>query len=401
MEEAHRSVLVLSMPPWTYATRTRKGAREYAKNGNTVSFLAMQQVGRTGKRAHAGTDVVDGVMAHHVEVKPPLSQGSLRARLSNVLKSYLPALLRLTRAALRRPTDIVHVTGVPLIPVALVHSLRHGSRLILDINERPASVEAKGSLFSAVSRFEPFLIRAAAGRSLVVTVVAPGHARQLRDDFGIADAMVVRNAPENHWRHGWRELPENRPLRVVTVGSIFPGRALEMLIRATGVANAQGASVVLSIIGVGAPGYVQSLVDLIEAEGVGDLVQLEGPIDPSDVSTAYTQGHVGLALYEPSDPGNDSLSNKIIETVASGRPVLAGDLAENREFVTSLGVGWLTKVDETSIAEALGEIARLDDADLRSLARHCAQVSSESLVWEKEFAPVLAAVSCSGTSPIV
>lgn len=387
------SVLVLSMPPWKFATRTRKGAREYARNGFPVSFLAMQQVGRTGKRSNAGTDVLDGVVAHHVRVRPPVSLGSSRARFGNVAKSYLPALLRLTRAALQRPADIVHVTGVPLIPVAILHSLRHRSRLVLDINERPASVRAKGSLFSIVSRFEPLLIRAAAGRALLITVVAPGHARQLSDSLGITEAVVVRNAPEADWRHGWQELPAKGPLRVVTVGSIFPGRALEMLIRATGVANAQGTFVVLNITGVGAPEYVESLVDLIQVEGLGDVVHMEGHVDSSAVSHAYTRGHVGLALYESNDPGNDSLSNKIIETVASGRPVLAGDLAENREFVTSLDVGWLTKLDEASIAQALSDIASIDDSELRSLAKHCDRVASESLVWEKEFAPVLAAVS--------
>lgn len=394
MEGTHESsILVLSMPPWRFATRTRKGAREYARHGHRVSFLALQQVGRTGKRADSGTGVVEGVVAHHVRVRPPASEGSSRAKFGNVLRSYLPALARMTHVALQRPADIVHVTGVPLIPVAILHSLRHRSRLVLDINERPASVAAKDSLFSVTSRFEPFLIRAAAWRAIVVTVVAPGHARQLREQFGVAGAVVVRNSPEEAWRHGWQELPNPSPLKVVTVGSIFPGRALEMLIRATGIANARGASVALRIAGGGAPDYVQSLADLIEEEGLGDVVELEGHVDRSAVSRTYTQGHVGLALYESADPGNDSLSNKIIETVASGRPVLAGDLAENREFVTSLGVGWLTAVDDESIAQALTEIARVDNAGLRALARHCDLVASQSLVWEKEFEPVLSAVS--------
>lgn len=387
------SVLVLSMPPWRYATRTRKGAKEYARRGIPVSFLALQQVGRTAKRAEAGTQVFDGVVAHHVEVRPPETQGSTKARMANLTKSYLPALGRMTSAAMRRKADVVHVTGVPLIPVALIHSFVHGSRLILDINERPASVEARGSLFAVISKIEPMLIRAAAGRALMVTVVAPGHARLLEQRFGIRSSTVVRNAPESQWRHSGREFPGERPLRVVTVGSIFPGRALEMLIRATGAANTRGAEVRLSIVGVGAPEYMQSLVDLIAAEGVSDVVSLEGPVEGEAVSEAYAQGHLGLALYEASDPGNDSLSNKIIETVASGRPVLAGDLPENREFVTSMGVGWLVHVNEEAITAALQEIAQMDDDDLRALALHCSEVGRDSLVWEREFAPVLEAVS--------
>lgn len=392
MTAAARSVLVLSMAPWRFATRTRKGAREYARHSLDVSFLALQQVGRTAKRVPSGTTECDGVLAHHVKVRSPATAGTSRARLANLALSYIPAMGRMMAASIKRPADVVHVTGVPLIPVALLHSLVHGSRLVLDVNERPASVEAAGSLFAAVSKFEPLLIRAAASRALVVTVVAPGHARILSDRVGVQGAVVVRNAPEREWRHPWRDLPAGPTLQVVTVGSIFPGRAFEMLIRATRLANEQGSSVHLSIFGSGAQEYVASLARLIETEGIGGHVSLEGHVESSAVSEAYTRGHVGLALYESKDPGNDSLSNKIIETVASGRPVLAGDLSENREFVTSLGVGWLTEVSDVAIAEALGRIASLDEEELRALAWHCDKVAGERLVWEREFAPVLEAL---------
>lgn len=391
-EDCSPSVLVLSMPPWRYATRTRKGAKEYARHGLRVSFLAPQQVGRTAKRAEAGTHVVDGVVAHHVRVRPPKTEGSRRARVANVVMSYLPAFCRMADAALRRPADVVHVTGVPLIPLALLHRVVHRSRLVLDVNERPASVQAAGSLFAVASKVEPTLIRAAAGHALMVTVVAPGHARLLETRFGVRESTVVRNAPESSWRAPWLEPPASGPLRLVTVGSMFPGRALEMLIRAAGIANRRGVQVQLSIVGVGAPEYMQSLEDLIASEDVGEFVSLDGPVDSSAVSAAYTRGHLGLALYESHDPGNDSLSNKIIETVASGRPVLAGDLPENHGFVTQLSVGWLTDVDEVAIADALQRIDELGFAHLRALAVHCHEVSQESLVWEREFEPVVSAV---------
>jgi hypothetical protein len=62
---------------------------------------------------------------------------------------------------------------------------------------------------------------------------------------------------------------------------------------------------------------------------------------------------LGVALYEPTDAGNDSLSNKILECVSTDRPVLAGDLPENRRFVVDNKVGWLTSVTAEDIAESL------------------------------------------------
>ncbi|KRE35489.1 hypothetical protein ASG73_16270 [Janibacter sp. Soil728] len=390
---ASRDVLVLSLLPHPFATRTRKAAEAYAGAGHRVRFLAPQRAGRTVDEVEAGVVRHGGVVSHHVVVPRTDLGSSGGAQLRNALLSFLPALLRMIVVTLRSPADVVHVTGVPLVPVAMLHRARFGSRLIMDVNERPASVTAKGSLFGTISRFEPIVIRAAAPQASLVTVVAPGHAEILRSTMGVRHALVVRNAPLAEWRTEWVDQPEAPPLRVVTVGSLFPGRALELLIRAAAIARREGTDLRVAIFGSGRPDYLQSLRDLIVSEGVEDIVSLEGRIDSSQVSQTYTVGHVGLALYEGADPGNDSLSNKIIETVASGRPVLAGDLPENRAFITEFGVGWLTEVSAEAIAAALRNIAsRSSRDDLQTLGQHCHAVAGESLTWESEFGKVLAAV---------
>lgn len=393
-----RDVLVLSLGPYPSATRTRKAAQAYAQAGHRVRFLGQQRAGRTLQGVETGTTLFGEVVAHHVAVPATNLGNSATAQVRNAFRSFLPALLRVTSASLKAPAEVVHVTGVHLLPVALIHRAMYGSSLIMDLNERPASVTAKGSLFGTLSRFEPVIIRAAAPWASLVTVVAPGHAKLLRASFGVPEAVVVRNAPLASWRSSWVDQPALPPLRVVTVGSLFPGRALELLIRAAGIVQREGTDLRVSIFGSGRPDYVEHLRDLISAEGVEDIVTLEGHIDPSDVSRAYTQGHIGLALYEAADPGNDSLSNKIIETAASGRPVLAGDLPENRAFVTEFRVGWLTEVSVQGIAVALTEIGTLSRDDMQALGGRCHAVAGESLTWEAEFRKVLDAVDDFPTS---
>ena len=383
------SVLVLSLGPYPNATRTRKAALAYAEAGFDVRFLGQQRAGRAVGSVEAGTVEADGVVAHHVKVTVPDFGSSKLSQVRNVVRSFAPAFSRIMMVAVRSPADVVHVTGVHLLPVAIAHQRRFGSKLIVDINERPASVKAKGSVFGALSRFEPGVIRAAIPRASVVTVVAPGHAELLRESYGVESAVVVRNAPLSSWRHDWTPPPAGPPLRVVTVGGLFPGRALEMLIRAAGRVRREGGDVRISIYGNGRPEYVASLEALIETEHVGDLVALEGRVHSSKVSEAYSRAHIGLALYEAADPGNDSLSNKIIEVAASGRPVLAGDLPENRAFVREHGVGWLTAVTEEDIAEALLEIGRLQHGEIEDLADHCYRTADAKLTWEKEFVAVL------------
>lgn len=383
------SVLVLSLAPFRYATRTRKAAQSYRAEGYRVRFLGMQSAGRTSTRVAAGaSEVGDSIVAHHVRVRRPRMGLSRATQIDNLLLSYLPALGRLMRVASSTPAQVVHVTGVHLIPVALAHQARFGSALVLDVNERPASVKARGSLFGALSWIEPALIRAAAPKAAVVTVVTPGHVELLREGMGVDGAVVVRNAPLSSWRHRWVEPPECPPLRVVTVGALFPGRALEMLIRATGRVQRETGNIRLTIVGTGRAEYIAALRDLIAQEGLVGVVELLDGVESDQVSQMYTRGHLGLALYESSDPGNDSLSNKIIETVASGRPVLAGDLPENRIFVAEHCVGWLTEVTEEGIAAALRDIAGRGAEELRAMAQYCYS-QADALTWEAEFAKVL------------
>lgn len=381
--------LVLSMGPFGHATRTKKAALEYLRDG-PVTFLAPQGVGRTGKRDTAGDDVRQGINVSHVAI-PEVSPAPTRAaQLSNLARAYLPALSRMAVRTLRTPAEVVHVTGIPLLPLGLAHRARHHSRLVLDVNERPASVSAKGSLFAVVSKLEPFLLSLGRSRARVTTVVSPGHADILEMEYGFRDVLVVRNAPTSTWRSTWQPAPDHAPgvdLKVVTVGTIFEGRGFEALIDAAALAAEDGVIVDVDIFGGGRDDYVAALEQRIVDRGLSQHVRFMGRITGDEVSAAYLSGDVGLALYEATDAGNDSLSNKIIEVVASGRPVIAGNLPENTRFVESLKVGWLTAVDPPSLAEAMVRCAR--SGDVARLAEHCRDLATTSLTWEAEFAPVL------------
>jgi glycosyltransferase involved in cell wall biosynthesis len=385
-----RRTLVLSMPPFAHATRTRKAAIAYLAGG-PVAFLAPQAVGRTGKRDVAGDDVRQGVRVWHVPVREIASSPTLAAQAANLTRTYLPVLLRMALRTLRTPADVVHVTGVPLLPLGLLHQLRHHSRLVLDVNERPASVSAKGSLYGVVARVEPWLLALGRRRADLVTVVSPGHADILEAEHGFTDVLVVRNAPPAAWRAPWKPAPARRSgidLKVVTVGTIFEGRGFEVLIDAVALAAKSGTTIDVDIYGGGRETYLTALRQRIIDRGLQDWVSLKGPITGEQVSAAYLTGDVGLALYEAGDAGNDSLSNKIVEVVASGRPVIAGNLPENTRFVESLSVGWLTAVDTPSLAGTMVRCAQ--SGEVCRLAEHCRDLSLTSLTWEAEFAPVLA-----------
>jgi glycosyltransferase involved in cell wall biosynthesis len=384
-------VLIVSLAPYRFATRTRKAAVAYRATADVV-FLGLQGVGRTGKRDRSGASLVDGIHVRQVPVRPLTAEPGLWHQLRNVLWSYTPSFARLVYHAIRTPADVVHVTGAPLALVGWLHKLRHRSVFLLDVNERPASVTSSGSLFSVFSRFEPSILRAAASRADITTVVTPGHADILEGDFSFANVLVVRNAPLCSWRAAFLPSPaaHDSDIAVVTVGTIFEGRAFEHLLNAVAISRRAGVDVRLQIYGTGRKSYLDRLALLATELKVTDLVSFEGALDSSNVSKAYLGGQIGLALYEQEDAGNDSLSNKILECVSSGRPVLAGDLPENRRFLTEHEIGWLTPVDAASISKAFVDIAGRSSL-LAPLALTCRRLGDQQLNWEHEFAKVVGA----------
>jgi glycosyltransferase involved in cell wall biosynthesis len=201
---------------------------------------------------------------------------------------------------------------------------------------------------------------------------------------------LVRNVPLSDWRAAYSPPAERQPgeLNALIIGSVFEGRGFEMILEALALArSAGGTGIRLEIIGPARPDYLASLKGLADRLDVGDSVDWVSRVESSEVSAAYLSAHVGLVLYESNDPGNDGLSNKILECVSSGRPVLAGNLPENRSFVSQHGVGWLSEMTAPALADTLRAIA--DVADLGPMSLHCRSVGDQELNWEREFEPVL------------
>ena len=344
------SVLVLGYGPYRYSTRGRKAAASYAQVADTM-YLGMAVTGRSWRRGRAGKLVLDGIHKHQGKVGKIWTSSSASTQIQNLLVAYLPAFLRMLTAALHTKADVVHIVNPPLSWIWLIHKWRFGSRVVLDIPERPGRVTLRGSLGAKFSRFEPILLRQMSSRVELAMVVVPSDVSTI-ERMGYGHVCVVRNAPLQSWRATYRPpVPRaSGPLEAVLIGSIFEGRGYQLILRAVALCNADSFRVRLGIYGPGSDRYMSHLRRVAREASAGDAVVWQAALEPSHVSSAYLSAHIGLVLYASVDPGNDGLSNKIVECVSSGRPVLAGDLPENHNFVTSNRVGWLSDMSVEPLA---------------------------------------------------
>lgn len=333
----------------------------------------------------AGVFDSEGVTVHQVRVRSRRPDGGIRSKLFNLFVSYLPAFLRLFWIALKTPASVIMIANPVLAPLAIAHRLRFRSKVILDVAERPGAIAATDSLASIFSRLEPITLRTLARRDAIATVAVPSDAAVLRA-AGFKEVLSLRNVPLASWRAPFAEPTDVDVLRCVVIGSVFEGRAYEILIQAMSLCSQRGARIALRVVGPGTADYLHRLRQLTVELGASDVITWQGPIESDEVSQTYLDAHVGLVLYEPDDPGNDGLSNKILECVSSGRPVLASDLPENRLFVSDNDVGWLTDVTPEAIADALIRIR--SEADLLAISARCRALGDSGLTWEADFAAV-------------
>lgn len=386
---ARETVLIVSLAGIRFATRPRKAARELART-HRVRYLALQSSGRGGRVDAAGVFDSDGIAVHQIRVRARKPGGGMTAKLFNLFVAYAPAFLRLFWVAMKTPASVVMIANPALAPIAAAHRLRFRSRIVLDVAERPGAIAAKDSLASFFSRLEPFTLRRLAKDGGIATVAVPSDAGLLHG-YGFQQVIPLRNTPLASWRAPYHDPVPGDTLRCVVIGSVFEGRAFEILIRAMAICVARDMPVHLRVVGPGTPDYLQRLQAMTHDLGVAQVLAWEGPIEGDEVSQAYLEADLGLVLYEADDPANDGLSNKILECVSSGRPVLAGDLPENRRFVTQNRVGWLAEVSPEGIASALESIVA--EADLREVSRRCRALGDASLSWEVEFRPLRKALA--------
>lgn len=353
--------------------------------------VTLQRVGRTGiadARTRFNEDEVDVLQVPSPE---PRTGTGFATVLLNMGTVYSRAITRLARVAMSTPADVVIVGNTALIPLAAAHARRFESRVIVNARERLNGIRTKGSIGTLVSRFEPALIRYLGRDNVTLTTVADGHAEEFRA-AGARDVLVVRNMPAQDFvPTGLTPLPDLEQLIVVLLGSLYPGRGVEALIRAVHRARGRGIPVRLEITGRGSDGYLASVQALIGSLDACGYVDLLGPCTPGQVTERYARGHIGTALYEPVDRANDSLSNKLFESVASGRPVLAGNLSENLRVVDRYNLGWTSAVEPDALARTIAQIWTERDS-LPDRARHCHDIAARELNWEAECATLISRI---------
>ncbi len=176
-------------------------------------------------------------------------------------------------------------------------------------------------------------------------------------------------------------------------GNVGPGHAVEATIRS--IPCWLGSSWGFILLGPIQTRYIDELNQLAVSLGVQDRLAFL-PSVPYQQVLNYTVGaDVGHALYDPIDDNNrfsGTASNKLLEYMAAGLPILVSDRPGLRKLIERYDCGLTAdESDPVSIAAAVNSLLGNPER-VRRMGANAARTFEEEFRYDRQFAPVLAAL---------
>jgi glycosyltransferase involved in cell wall biosynthesis len=375
-------VLYIYQGDFPHDVRAEKIGRELLRRGCAVTVLARRRAAEPAEAESGGLRVVR-VGSAAARLRPlslplpgnPLWSGAIR----ELVDSWRP--------------DLVLAREILLAEPAAAACRRRDLPLLIDMAEHyPAALRTwdkyrrrAWTRFLVCQSGLPELVeRRAVARADGVLVVCAEQARRLHRTYGYpAERLaVVHNTPELEAFAAVRA-GATRPVRVFAHhGYMTSQRGLDRLVRGFALAARADPEIRLVLAGGATAGLAEALQALARAEGVAERVRLTGPYRPADLVGLYSETDVGVVAYPADESLEHTISNKVFDYMACGKPVLVTPLGPYRRVVEEAGAGLVLAGDDPA-AIAAG-IARLRQLDPEPLARAAQAAARAQYHWGRD-----------------
>lgn len=216
-----------------------------------------------------------------------------------------------------------------------------------------------------------------------------------------ADPVIVANAPlsgritssKDRLRETLKNSGHDFDAILFRQGRIGVGHAIESTLRSIPFwSNPRWGFVVM---GLSDADYLEKLRGIAKSIGVEDQFQVLPPVGYDEVLSFTAGAQVGHALYDPIHINNEYIataSNKIMEYMECGIPLMVSDTAPLRALVAEYGCG--VTADETSpesIASAVNYLLG-EPAKARRLGSAARMAFENEFCYERQFAPIISAI---------
>jgi glycosyltransferase involved in cell wall biosynthesis len=379
-----RPVAMLAHSYYEEDPRVRREAESLVAAGRPVHVYALRRPG------DGPDDHIEGVALHRIDVQRHQGAG-----IATYLREYLSFFARAGWAASRdhrrRRYGLLQVHTLPdFLAFAGVPLRLAGVPLLLDLHEampeffRIRFPRASGRLAHAglVAQERASIAVADA----VLTVNEALRERLIRLGVAPGKVTVILNSPSlarfDRRAHPDRPFAADGTVRLVYAGALSPVYELDVALEAVRRLGERRPGLAVHLDLYGRDFAEVPLADRAAGLGLGDRVTLHGRIPIEAVPAALAAADIGLAPTRRSEMTDFSLSTKVFEYAAMGKPVVASRLPMVERTFPPGTVVTYEPGDPDSLVDAV--LGLVDDAETRTarVARTLALVGA--LSWERE-----------------
>jgi glycosyltransferase involved in cell wall biosynthesis len=364
--------------------RVRREAEAVVASGRPVDVFALRRPG------DGGFATVDGVQVHRLDVQRHQGAG-IGAYMLEYADFFLRATVALARAHARRRYALVQVHTIPDALVFAALPLRlAGIPVVIDLHEampeffRMRFPRASGRFVRALLAAQERLSIAMA--SAAITVNDALGARLVAMGVPAAKVTIVLNSPSlrrfDAAAHPARPFTADGVLRLVYAGALSTVYELDVLLDAVARIVATRPEVPVALELYGRDFAEVPLREQVAALGLADRTTFHGRIPIEAVPAAIAAADIGLAPTRRTEFTDFSLSTKIFEYAAMGKPVIASRLPMVEALFPPGTVTTYDAGDADSLARAI--LGLVDGADERRARVAATDEIVRRLAWEHE-----------------
>jgi glycosyltransferase involved in cell wall biosynthesis len=303
--------------------------------------------------------------AHSIELADkPYKQVRLQCSFEQGKLFYIEYNLRLRRYLRRNRFDLYCAIDLDSALPVYFAARREGKAFVYDAHEYFSELEeivTRPFIHFAWQRVEQFIMK----RFDVAYTISEGYARLFHERYH-RTFSVIRNVPLLEDEEPPLEGKSNERPYLIYQGALNIGRGLEASILAMKALE----GIDLKIFGDGP--MKTTLEELIQREGLGDRVSLEGAVPPDQLRVHTRSAFAGLTIFSHKGLHHQySLANRFFDYFHAGIPQLAIDHPEYRAFNANYPVAVLIdKAESQSIVKAVRTL-QSDSILYRQIASSC------------------------------
>jgi glycosyltransferase involved in cell wall biosynthesis len=174
------------------------------------------------------------------------------------------------------------------------------------------------------------------------------------------------------------------PLRLVSVGRLVPKKGHELLVRAVSDLRTEGRAVECDIVGEGPE--EDAIRALVRELGMDGVVRLHTGVRREPMLRMVSAADaIVMASRKTADRDWEGIPLALVEAMALGRPVVAGDVGGTAELVEGVGILFDGETAD-SLSAAISRLADLKSAERAEMGARCRARVEEAFSLSKNVA---------------